>query len=453
MEKSELKGVWWLPENNENCVSGVLKFDSDKGAYLELMGQISEYDEFEINIILGKTSDGKDITLYKCLEMSKTFSSNGFPTTKVFANITFRGVHFKTEDEIKFNEISCHYSNLDEWAWMNGININVLSNEIEIKYKLPPKVSSDINEEYTIVVYPNTRPPSRCLIQKEATITQKVYVKVINKKLNSFHEHIKQLRHIQNFISLGIGEPSTIIDIVGKSEINKEKFNEQFFYPEIKVYIYNKQSPRERKQILPQCMLFSLKDIEDDFDDILKMWYGRKNDVLKPVIDLYFGTLYNSDMYLEQRFLSLVQAIESYHRRTKINNEIDPNEHENRVDNIINSVDSQYKEWLKHRLLYSNEPTLRKRLKEILDDCDTLLNLPSSRKKKSFICKICDTRNYFTHYDNSLVDRAARESELFEICEKLKIIIEFNLLIEIGFDKEMVYRLLKERYRNHNVLK
>ena len=84
MGNFELKGIWWLPDNKENYIMGILKFNPEDGAYLELMGQLSGYDELEANIILGKTSDGKDITLYKCFEVRKTFNSSGFPYDSSF---------------------------------------------------------------------------------------------------------------------------------------------------------------------------------------------------------------------------------------------------------------------------------------------------------------------------------------------------------------------------------
>lgn len=157
-------------------------------------------------------------------------------------------------------------------------------------------------------------------------------------------------------------------------------------------------------------------------------------------------------MYLEQRFLSLVQAVESYHRRTRINNEIDPEDHKKRVNAVIESVDDQYKKWIEGRLGYSNEPTLRKRLRELIDECGELIKLSSSGGKKAFINKVCDTRNYLTHYDVSLSDRVAKESELLKICYMLGIIIEFNLLLEIGFEQEMAHQLLGEKYKSFKIL-
>jgi hypothetical protein len=196
-------------------------------------------------------------------------------------------------------------------------------------------------------------------------------------------------------------------------------------------------------------MLFNLKLIKDEFNTILRKWFA-KAEVLSPIFNLYFGMLYNSDMYLEQKFSNLIQAIESYHRRTRINTEIEPDEHRKRITSIIESIDTQYKEWLENRLTYSNEPHLRRRLSELIDECGKLINISSSKKKKSFISKVCDTRNYFTHDDVSLTDKSAKGIELLHICSKLKIILEFNLLKEIGFSNELAFKLISEKYKRYN---
>lgn len=54
---------------------------------------------------------------------------------------------------------------------MDGININTrTSDELEISYKLPPKISADIIDDYVIEIYPSVETPSYCLVQKEASI-------------------------------------------------------------------------------------------------------------------------------------------------------------------------------------------------------------------------------------------------------------------------------------------
>lgn len=448
MEKFELKGVWWLPENDENYIHGILKFDPEDGAYLELMGQLIDHKTNEADIILGRSANGKNITLYKCFDLQKTFVSFGFPTTTIFANMIFEGVHFNREEDIIFNELSCHYSNLDEWAWMNGISIKEsASKKIEIKYEYPPVESATISEDYDMEIYAITQRPIYFTVQNEVSIVQKTYIKLINKNLNSFEKHRDKLDHIQNFISLGVGVPVSIIDLFGKVEENKEDFEGEIIYSKVEIYFSTRQVSNSHKQVLPQRMLFNFRDIRDEFHEIINNWFNMKK-TLNPIFNLYFGTIYNSDMYLEQKFLSLVQAIESYHRRTRKNNEIDPSDHEEKVNKIIQSVDEEHQEWLRNRLRYSNEPTLRNRLTELVKECDSLLNLPSGRKKKSFISNVYNTRNYLTHYDMALFDKAAKGIKLLNICTMLEIIIEYNLLVDIGFSKEKTNKLLKKRYKN-----
>lgn len=448
----EYKGIWWLPNNPQSSVSGILKYTPIKGAYLELIGKLGHNGEDEYTIILGQTANGKKITLYKCFITRENFSSNGFIINTIFCNIIFEEVHFNNEEDIKFSEISCYYSNIDEWAWMNGIEIShTSSNELDIKYKLPPTISAEINDDYIVEICPNTEIPPHSVVQKEVKLVQKIYVKVKNIKLNSFTEHRDILAHMQRFISLGIGEPTTQIEMIGKSEVNKEEFDGIFYYPDIMIYFYTKKETENYKQIMPVYMLFNLRRIQERFESYVKNWFNRK-EVLNPIFDLYFGTLYNSDMYLEQRYLSLVQALESFHRRTRKNYELSPEEHETRVKSIIAVVNEQHKEWLKSRLEYSNEPTLRKRLKDILKEADLFVNLKSSKEREAFIGKMCNTRNYFTHYDASLVSKTYKGKELIAVCEKLKVIIQFYFLIEIGIETEDAREIIKQKYKYHNIL-
>lgn len=423
MTRLKYKGVWWLPKNKKNHVSGVLIIDSDKRAYLELMGQLDIYDGPEVDIILGITSDGKEITLYNCFELSKEINSSEIFTTVVSAGIMFEGAHFNSKVDIKFHEISCNYFNLDEWAWMDEINISMLLNDaLQIKYDLPEKVSTVVNKEYTIEISPNIQTLSYRLGNKKTSIIKKMYVKIINKKLNSFEKHSDKIFYIQNFISLGVGEPVKILDVIGKTEVNKLKSNGLFIYPKVKIYFCDKQSTKDHKPISPSYMLYNLRDIKEEFSIILKKLFN-KEESLNPQFNLYFDTIYNCEMSIEQKFLSLLtQVIESYNARKK-----------------------------KVKVECNNEFMLVEKLNEVIEGCCLFVNLSTLKKRKIFISKLCDTRNYYTYYDTGLAYTAAKGMELLEICDKLKVIIEFNLLLEIGFKNRKAHELI-DKYIQYNIL-
>ena len=78
MEEFEYNGIWWLPENQDEKISGTLTFNTAEGAYLELIGSFKKIEDLNKvlnpNIILGITYNGKSITLYKCYESRSHFS-------------------------------------------------------------------------------------------------------------------------------------------------------------------------------------------------------------------------------------------------------------------------------------------------------------------------------------------------------------------------------------------
>ena len=110
-------------------------------------------------------------------------------------------------------------------------------------------------------------------------------------------------------------------------------------------------------------------------------------------------------MYLENQFLNLVQAIESYHRRQIKNHVLPKDEHKNRLEIVLDSVPGEYKEWLKDKLQHSNEPTLKERLIELFESIPEIIN-ELIKDKEAFATQINNARNYFTHHDESLKKKA-----------------------------------------------
>jgi ApeA N-terminal domain 1 len=116
-------------------------------------------------------------------------------------------------------------------------------------------------------------------------------------------------------------------------------------------------------------------------------------------------------------------------------------EHRKRMESILGAVPEEHREWLGGKLRYSNEPSLRKRIKHIFDGhpqtVDSVVGA-SGQDKRSFVNKVIDTRNYRTHLDKSLEDRAARGEELHRINDKLRKLLEMCLMAEIGFEDDEI---------------
>jgi hypothetical protein len=188
-------------------------------------------------------------------------------------------------------------------------------------------------------------------------------------------------------------------------------------------------------------MLFSRRGLPGGFETTVGRWLEGA-EKLDPVYRLFLGTIYNPESYEEQKFLNLVQALEVYHRRALYVPDLPKEEHEKRVEKILDSASEEYKGWLRQKLRVVSEPSLDQRLHEILKRHRCISDLVVGKKgedRAEFVEKVVATRNYRTHFDESKKDKAARGGEeLYRISQKLKLLLEACLMKEIGFENEEI---------------
>jgi ApeA N-terminal domain 1 len=113
-EKFEYQGYWGLPGADEDEVPGTLKFDPDEGATLNLLGSLKGLrgviDPLEPEIILGRSSDGKLVTLKDCgRSLGNLAIGRGFSTSSFAVNEIFVGEHFERAEDIGFERLMVEY--------------------------------------------------------------------------------------------------------------------------------------------------------------------------------------------------------------------------------------------------------------------------------------------------------------------------------------------------------
>jgi len=461
IEEFEYKGIWWLPDRPKEQIAGILRFTPNEGAILDLIGSFKDIKDmskvFEPEFILGISTNGENITLHKCLEIKSSFSIPGIPTSSFHANLVFIGAHFHRLEDIKFKSMSVHYLHLEEWANISGFDENLWDKEgvLTVRYKSPEPFQANISDELKISIKSQATEMSLSVAPKQATIKEKTEIKVETSEDKPFEDYRKIMAHIQNFLTLAVTELVHPTAIQGITSLNEEMMNNKTHYPPVKIVYRLPDIPKPPKTLLESDMLFTFGDISDRFEVFLKKWF-EKADLLQPVYDLYFGTLYNPHMYLEHRFLSLIQAIESLHRRIHGGQYL-PNEEYKDVYNALLSaipdrVPTELKERLKEYLKYGNELSLRQRLKGVFDKYHETLNA-FIEDKKAFIQKVVDTRNYLTHYDEDLEERAASGADLYHLTQKLKLLLEICLLTELGFSSAEIKGLFSRnrRYQHESI--
>jgi hypothetical protein len=196
-------------------------------------------------------------------------------------------------------------------------------------------------------------------------------------------------------------------------------------------------------------MLFTFSEARDRLPDVLGAWVAR-HDLLEPVFALYFGTLYNPNLYLEQRFVAYAQAIETYDRRRRPSvKERDPAEHKALVSEIVDAVPAEHRKWLKKKLAWSNDLALGQRIEHVLSACPNVTDrIVGDEGLTAFIRAVRNTRNYYTHYDPARKSKAVTEPrDLYRLTVQLRAILETAFLLELDFDCADVEAVLQRARR------
>jgi hypothetical protein len=356
---------------------------------------------------------------------------------RFLAEVAFLGAHFKKVEDIKFADIWIKFSYLDDWLQISGFKkICQCDEEFTVEYRRPKDLLVNINKNLQICIVFALQNPGCDIfraVQNEVHVKQEAWIGVIPSGKRSLEDLLPTIYQIQNFLTMATAKLVYPLSIKCRTEHKEEEKSVSVFYR-----ISGIEKPA--KLLGQGSMLFPFKTISKQFPFLLRNWF-KKGDSLGPVYSLYFGALYAPEMYPTNKFLNIIQAIESFHRRTMKNYELKENQHQKRIADILNLVPVKYKDWLSKQLNYSNEPNLRKRLKEILSlSPKALLKIIDSQE--AFIQKILDTRNYLTHYDPHLKDKAAKGEELLGLTLKLIVVLQSLLLREIGFSSETTERLV-----------
>lgn len=411
MESFEYQGEWWLPHNPERREKGDIRFAEREGIRLSLNGSFRDFDtpipmmfgqRAELYpTVFGFTSEGKEFTLVEGYEAHCHINISGYPTQECAASLLIEGGHLEDFNSTKFEKAFLRLSHLPEWAGFPGYSTELPPGEEDgklvwhLKYSSPDDIVCTTSVG-TVVFFCIKQPPQTENLLQKVALSQETYIRVEPSVPMVYEDLQKQfIQPLQRFITLATGKPNYLVSLSLKQEAVKACNDDEVFE------VFHNQSlrnPEADENIHPYHMLFTLKDIRDDLDKVIDSWLHLHSE-LGPVCDLYFSVQFASHMFLEGRFLNMIHAVETYHRRC-------------------------YKE-------HGRGPFLRKRLDDLLAKTGDAIN-PLVQSKKDFVDKVMDTRNYLTHYDPKKEKKAAKKLELYKLTETLSYVVQVCLLIEIG---------------------
>ena len=413
MEKITHRGRWFLPENTENKVLGTLTFSNENGIDLELDGSFTEDHRGEFlrpDIILGDTYSGKRVTLYLCNQHKHQNTNSGDVISTFSAIYLLEGDHFLTEDQLLFHRSISGYFNLGLWLRSQGFSYELAENTRSIQYKKPPSIPFTLDGvEGTFDFDIGGSSPSDSVFEIEE-IKQRTVVCLEYETAQSFSKILKDVRHFQNFLTLAIYEPTYPNHIRLQHNERTQQVGSKEFPLTINLYF----SPPYFKPVKDKHQyIFRYRDIQDDFPAIIRKWYAL-NEIIDYPLYLLFGSFYNATNPIENQFLDIARAVEILHRRLKSTGRNEPTLHQ-RLNSILGEVQNPFLD----KVVYEN-----------------------------FAEDVKNTRNYHTHLNPRLEEKAIKDAEeLFMLTKRLKLVLVAVILQEMGLSQDQVSQLLEQNER------
>ena len=461
---------WWEPGAPDKRIPGTLYETDVGGLRLHLDGHfgpqpldLPEGVACPVNVplndypmLLGITSEGKFISLIDC-HAAKAGGTPGFTKTyqEIIPRIVGYDVHFESVEDFRLTSLSFRYSNLDEWAATSGFAVTLSSDAsypVTVRFEKPKGVEAELSNGLKVGILFSASGPDFAPVTTEMRIQQKAWLSVSAPDERPYEELLRTLSTVADFIALGIGQPMRALECEATAfdSASRDQPKKSFRFR-----LHHNAEPIA--PVLPDVdasyMAFTLREVKDRFGSFLNTWCAQ-DEKIKPLYNLYFGTLRSPKMYVEHRFLNMFQALEAFDRRDYVRPEESVKRHEDRLGRIMNAVESQEtpeskkdKKWLKNALRYSHEMAAADRIRRLVEACEAAWIFGDW---EADIQLAANFRNFYTHYDLSLLEKLPPLEEqpraMHNLAVRLQLLCEIVLLRQVGFDfSEVKHRMEKTR--------
>jgi hypothetical protein len=381
--------------------------------------------------IIGTLEGGIPCTITQALRINSQ-SSGSFETHTYRIHCLYIGEIFDNEAGIAFTSLTLQFSSLDSFM-CDGSYFSEPRDNASAIYNIvlnpPPLCVVNINAIHAEATIGCSTSLNRTNTLRKIEVTPSIHVKMNSSKSHEFCFEV--IRNLQDFFTLLIGNHVRPIKVSAKSLTGED------------IHLFPSWMCKSSNTTASQSRVFiSFNSINNVLPTLMAKWF-ELSDQLRDVYNLLFSSIYSEDMYIESRFLSLIQALEAYSRTKPECKYIDTTQYETLATALYaaipNGTPQDLKSSLKNRIMYGNEYSLRKRLNTLLNSLDPVTRGLVCDDRSAYVDRLVATRNYLTHYTSELRRQAWNADKYFYACQSMRVMLSIFLLIEIGFEESSVY--------------
>lgn len=487
MEEKKFVGEWWIPGKARRKVKGTLYISLTGESRLELIGLFEDEDitsffnasDNNPKIIFGDAG-GKIFSLYQNETSDKAIGLK-VPHVTFTPGLILEGLHRKDLSENKFTSLIFNYTHLEDWCaektFFGDVVISDEGKALRVNVTGVPFTSDPIQlPSLKSVLIISHRIEHQHQKFKKVELTDTVTMKLTPESTQSFEWFETALEKFQIMLALFTGRAvypeRCVLEGIQNSKSKKAGSFSSGSGSQIRVQVYyrkkrnaSKDESDDRQVIVP------FNSIKNNASEIINN-YLEKYDDLEQVFQLIIASAYQPDFLAQSRFLNLMQAVETFHRRIggrkgkylseslherlKAELEADYNLIFKKLSDELStpagaaaypddkvSVLIKLNQLLVKRLENSNEISLRSRMELIFKELSKTETKLITDKAGSFVHHSTSTRDYLTHYDKSRKNTALKGLKLFQTTVGLEILLLLLIMRELGIDEDSRIRLIR----------
>lgn len=417
-DKVEYKGYWWLPNNPDRAIAGVITYLPQESITLELIGSFEE-DESPMNAFLRKkhentifgiTSDSKKVSLLNCSAYGSLNLSCPFPIIKYTCQYLLIGDHIETLEQDRYFKAYVEFPLLSLWCPPSALTTSMTFCDTQKIETINISFNTNRDTLCSVSLDENTQLNLESGIDYDGEyyspkIEQYTYLDIKkggNKSISSFLKDIFIYEQFLSFATLQEIRCSNI-KLFSYNECQDLKNGEKSFFPIQLMYIQSDYISPIKKQ--REAFLFNYESIKSKYSNIIKKWFVEKNDIA-PIRQHLIDSVKYKRVFSSVDFIIIVQALEGFCSRFR---------KESNLTDMIN-------------LLIAEFSDIDKLQGDIIN-----------------IKEVVDSRHYYSHF----MDRKKKKNiidgyELYKLTVKLKKLLVCCLLNFVGFDNNEINMILKK---------
>ena len=405
--KEEFKkfGYFWLPSVPERKVAGILSISDGGSIDLEIFELLDHKTEklfnYSLKRIVGYIEEDEFVTLDDCGYKGGKLTSIGlsksaFRVTRIFSRVQY------DQDEIpSFNTLTFSVEGIDDWVETSGIKVEYPSEKCPAIISYEPQEDISFNLDNNMQLLITWRSSLKHSINKEAGVSENIYFKLVSKESLELDEFVSVARKITEFLCFATNKIVCLDNVSATSDdLTQETGDGKTAPVPINIYYQSWPYAKDEPKINWYNMLFRFEEIRNDIEEVINNWV-KSYEQYDSAFRLYFLAKVGEQTYLEEKFLTLAQALEAYHQR-----------------------------------IVSKQVSLEDRITSIIKPFKDLIGIDENQQE--LIDSIVRTRHYLTHHNPRREPKAAKGVDLWPLCLKMELLLEFHFLQLMGFSEEKI---------------